>query len=185
MTDNPMTANSNHSSGPPPSSPTGQPSEQPGTSADRPSRVPWPPILIAAAVIAAIALGAVWPLTWPGERDLASRLVGHGIGLAGIALLAWSVIAMRRRGTTVLPDQPATALVTDGPFRFRRNPIYIADALILLGAAELTENIWFAIVVLPFLALVTWLAILPEERHLEARFGEAYRAYKQRTRRLI
>lgn len=166
----------------PPSLPS-QPDADPA--ADRPSRVPWPPILIAAAVVAAIALGSVWPLSWPGERDLVARAVGYGIGLAGMALLVWSVTTLRRHGTTVLPDQPATTLVTDGPFRFRRHPIYIADALILLGAAELTENIWFAIVALPFLVLVTWLAILPEERHLEARFGDAYRAYKQRTRRLI
>jgi len=177
-----MTANPAHHTEPQPPSPTAQP---PTPAADRPSRVPWPPILIAAAVVAAIALGSVWPLAWPGERDLVARLVGHGIGIAGIALLIWSVTTLRRHGTTVLPDQPATALVTDGPYRFRRNPIYIADALILLGAAELTENIWFAVVALPFLALVTWLAILPEERHLEARFGDAYRAYKQRTRRLI
>jgi protein-S-isoprenylcysteine O-methyltransferase Ste14 len=161
-----------------------QPSES-HPAAARPSRVPWPPILLAVAVAAAIALGALWPIPWPGERDLVARAVGYGIGAAGVALLVWSVTTLRRHGTTVLPDQPATTLVTDGPFRFRRHPIYIADALILLGTAELTENIWFAIVTLPFLVLVTWLAILPEERHLEARFDEAYRAYKQRTRRLI
>ena len=165
--------------------PAPTPEHQPASAVDRPSRVPWPPILIAAAVVAAIWLGAAWPLAWPGERDLIARLVGHGIGAAGLVLLIWSVITLRRHGTTVLPDQPATVLVTDGPFRFRRNPIYIADALILLGAAELTENVWFAIVTVPLLALIYWLAILPEERHLEARFGDAYRDYKQRTRSLI
>lgn len=148
-------------------------------------RIPWPPILIALAVGAAIALQHVQPLPWPGERDVVARLVGHAIGLAGLVLLFWSVATLHRHGTTVRPDTAAAVLATDGPFRYRRNPIYIADALILLGVAEITQNIWFAIVALPFLALVTWLAILPEERYLEARFGEAYRAYKARTRRLI
>jgi protein-S-isoprenylcysteine O-methyltransferase Ste14 len=49
----------------------------------------------------------------------------------------------------------------------------------------MTKNIWFAILALLYAALVTWLAILPEERHLEAKFGDAYRAYKATTRRWI
>jgi protein-S-isoprenylcysteine O-methyltransferase Ste14 len=56
----------------------------------------------------------------------------------------------------------------------------MGEALILLGLAQATGNIWMAIVA-PLFALV--LAILPEERHLEARFGEDYLAYKDRTRR--
>jgi protein-S-isoprenylcysteine O-methyltransferase Ste14 len=151
----------------------------------RPSHVPWPPVLILAAIVGAIVLGRAVPLAWPGENDVMARIAGHAIGLAGIVLLIWSAATLRRHGTTVLPDQAATALVTDGPFRFRRNPIYIADALILLGVAELTQNIWFAVMVVPFIALVHWLAVLPEERHLEARFGETYLAYKARTRRWI
>jgi protein-S-isoprenylcysteine O-methyltransferase Ste14 len=57
--------------------------------------------------------------------------------------------------------------------------------MILLSIAELTKNIWFALLALVYAGLVTWLAILPEERHLEAKFGDAYRAYKAATRRWI
>ncbi|HRD77426.1 MAG TPA: isoprenylcysteine carboxylmethyltransferase family protein, partial [Hyphomicrobiaceae bacterium] len=85
-------------------------------------------------------------------------------------------------GTTFRPDRPAGRLVTDGPYRFRRHPIYIADALILLGLAELSKNIWLVILTPVFAVLVTWLAIRPEERHLEARFGDEWRAYRDRTR---
>ena len=53
------------------------------------------------------------------------------------------------------------------------------------GVAELMRNIWLVLLTPVFGILVTWLAIIPEERHLEARFGDAYRAYKERTRRLI
>ena len=130
-------------------------------------------------------LGQWVPLGWPGVDDAATRIVGRGIGAAGLALLIWSVWTLKRHGTTVRPDKAADVLVTDGPFRFRRNPIYLAHALILFGAAELTKNIWFVIFAVAYGALVTWLAILPEERHLEARFGDAYREYKERTRRLI
>jgi protein-S-isoprenylcysteine O-methyltransferase Ste14 len=99
--------------------------------------------------------------------------------------LAWGAWTLRRHETTILLDKPAANLVTDGPFRFRRNPIYIAHVLILFGVAELTQNVWFVILALVYAVLVTWLAVIPEERHLENRFGDAYRAYKARTRRWI
>lgn len=150
-----------------------------------PSTVPWPPILLVGAVAAALALGHAYPLPWPGENDAMAKWVGRGIGLAGFALLGWSVWTLHRHRTTVRPDQAARTLVTDGPYRYRRNPIYIADVLILFGVAEVTQNIWFAILALAFAALVTPLAVLPEERHLEERFGDAYRAYKAGTRRWL
>ena len=150
-----------------------------------PARLPWPPILLAALIVAALAFGYAVPLAWPGERDVMGRIVGSGLGLAGLALIVWAAWALRRHGTTILPDRAADVLVTDGPFYWRRNPIYIGHVLMLLGVAELTHNIWFAILAAAYVPLVTWLAVLPEERHLEARFGDAYRAYKARTRRWI
>ena len=158
------------------------PSSEP---ADRPSTVPWPPIILAGVVVAAVALGYLAPLSWPGTNDFAARTGGLAIGAVGIALLVWAIMTLRRHGTTVLPDVGATALVTDGPYWRFRNPIYLADAMILLGIAELTKNVWFAIAAAAFGALVTWLAILPEERHLERRFGKAYLDYKAKSRRWI
>jgi protein-S-isoprenylcysteine O-methyltransferase Ste14 len=92
---------------------------------------------------------------------------------------------MYRARTTILPHRRSDALVTSGPFRRFRNPIYLGDVMVLLGLAELTKNIWFVAVAIAFAGLVTWLAILPEERHLEARFGEAWRHYKARSRRWL
>ena len=83
------------------------------------------------------------------------------------------------------PDAGATTLVTNGPYRRFRNPIYLADCLILLGIAEVTKNVWFVVAAVVFGVLVTWLAILPEERYLERRFGRAYLDYKAKSRRWI
>jgi protein-S-isoprenylcysteine O-methyltransferase Ste14 len=149
----------------------------------RPSGVPWPPILFAAAVAAGLVLRRVYPLDWPGTDDLAARIIGYGLGVAGLALVAWGLLTLRTAGTAVRPDQGAERLVTEGPFRFRRNPIYMGDVLILLGLAQLTYNVWFAILAPVFALAVLKLAILPEERHLEDRFGQAYLDYKERTRR--
>lgn len=161
---------------------TGTPDSDPYT---RPSTVPWPPILLAGVVAGAWALGHGLPLPWPGLDDMPARVIGLAAGLAGLALLAWAVATLRRHATTVLPHQAATTLVTTGPYHRLRNPIYLADVLILAGLAELTKNIWFVILALAFAVLVTWLAILPEERHLKARFGSAWDEYAQSTRRWI
>lgn len=160
-------------------------STEPFKTPDQPNHIPWPPILLGAGVIASIALGYLTPLTWPGTNDFAARTGGLAIGAVGIAMLVWAIMTLRRHGTTVRPDAGATALVTDGPYWRFRNPIYLADVMILLGIAEFTKNVWFAIAAAAFAALVTWLAILPEERHLERRFGKAYLDYKAKSRRWI
>jgi protein-S-isoprenylcysteine O-methyltransferase Ste14 len=149
----------------------------------RASALPWPPILLAAALGAGLVLGRLYPLPWPGLDDLAARVVGYALGAAGIALAAWGVFTLYRAETTVLPHKRVDRLVTHGAFRFRRNPIYMGEVLILLGLAQVTGNIWLAIMAPLFALAVLWLAILPEERHLEARFGEVYLEYKERTRR--
>jgi protein-S-isoprenylcysteine O-methyltransferase Ste14 len=151
--------------------------------APQPATVPWPPLLMVAAAILAWLAGRIYPLPWPGLDDLPARLVGYGLGLAGIVLVAWAIATLYRAGTTVRPDQGADRLVTDGPFRWRRNPIYMGDVLILLGLAQLTHNIWLVVLAPVFALAVFRLAIVPEERHLEARFGQAYLDYKARTRR--
>ncbi|MGQ0671741.1 MAG: methyltransferase family protein [Hyphomicrobium sp.] len=150
-----------------------------------PTRVPWPPLLLVAVFAGSWLLGRTVPLAWPGVDDPAARAVGLFLGALGFALIAWAAVTFRRHGTTILPNSSAAVLVTDGPFRWRRNPIYLGDVLIFLGIAEVTKNVWFVGGAAVFAILVTWLAILPEERHLETRFGDAYRDYRNRTRRWI
>lgn len=153
--------------------------------AERPNHIPWPPLLILVTVLAAVGLGFFLPLPWPGLDDTAARVVGLGLGAVGLALVTWAAVALARHETTILPHKGASELVTTGPFTWLRNPIYLGDALIMFGAGEVTKNIWFIILVPVFAALVTWLAILPEERHLAAKFGKDYEDYKERTRRWI
>jgi protein-S-isoprenylcysteine O-methyltransferase Ste14 len=149
----------------------------------RPASVPWPPVLIVGAILLAIVMGRLYPLQWPGLDDLPARAIGYGLGLAGLGLMAWGFLTLQQAGTTFMPNQRADKLVTEGAFAFRRNPIYMGEALAFLGLAELTHNIWFVIVAPLFAIAIQLLAIQPEERHLEERFGQAYLDYKERTRR--
>jgi protein-S-isoprenylcysteine O-methyltransferase Ste14 len=152
---------------------------------DRPSRIPWPPIILIGAIIAAIVLSNLYPISWPGLNDLPARIIGIAVGAGGILLAAWSIWSLHRAKTTVMPHLGSDNLVTTGPYTRFRNPIYIADVMMMLGVAELTKNVWFVVAAAVFILLVTFLAIIPEERHLEARFGDAYRDYKARSRRWL
>lgn len=149
----------------------------------RPTAVPWPPVLIVAGVVLALAMRRFYPLEWPGLDDTPARVIGYGLGLAGLALMGWGSLTLQRAGTTIMPHKRVDRLVSDGAFAFRRNPIYMGETLVFLGLAELTHNIWFAIVAPLFAIAILVLAIRPEERHLEERFGQAYLDYKDRTRR--
>jgi len=148
-----------------------------------PSAVPWPPLLLVASVASAFVLQSLLPIAWPGLDDLPGRLIGYGLGAAGLVLAGWAIATMAKERANVLPHRAASTLVTSGPFRTWRHPIYMADVLILLGLAEVTKNVWFVPVAGAFAIAVFKLAIEPEERHLEAKFGAVYQEWKQRTRR--
>lgn len=150
-----------------------------------PTVLPWPPILLVLTGVGAWLLERTYPLPWPGTDDGMARTIGLSFGLFGVALLFWSLNAFRRHKTTLLPNKVATNLITDGPYWRFRNPIYLSEVLIFLGLAEVTKNVWFVLAAAIFAVLVTQLAILPEERHLEDQFGDTYRDYKSRTRRWI
>src|SRR5262245_23111361 len=111
----------------------------------RPTAVPWPPLLLGAVVVGAWVAGVLLPVRWPGLDDVAARVVGYGLGAAGIALMVWALITLQRAGTTFEPHKGADRLVTDGPFAWRRNPIYLGHVLILLGLGQLTYNVWFVV----------------------------------------
>lgn len=105
----------------------------------------------------------------------------------GAIFLLIAVGAFARARTTVNPLQPdrAETLVTTGLYRISRNPMYLAMALILFGGAVLLGNLVSFIAPVIFIWVMTIIQIKPEERALEALFGESFRAYCQRTRRWI
>ena len=146
---------------------------------------PWPPILFLAAAAAAWISTRIWPLPWPGLDDAPAHWIGIGFGVAGVILIATAIKSLVSHGTTVLPDRASTVLVTTGPYARFRNPIYLGEVLLLFCAAEITKSIWFVLAGVAFAFFVTVLQVLAEERHLEARFAEAYLEYKSRTRRWI
>jgi protein-S-isoprenylcysteine O-methyltransferase Ste14 len=95
----------------------------------------------------------------------------------------WGRRTLQAAGTNVNPALPATAIVDSGPFRFSRNPLYLALTLVYVGLT-LAFNTWWGIVVLvPLLIIMHRGVVLREERYLEQKFGETYRQYRAKVRR--
>ena len=151
------------------------------TERDNPGVIVFPPLLYGIAFAVVLALRWFWPMPifdnavafWPG---LALVVFGAGIAI-------WGRNALQAAGTNVSPSLPTTAIVTSGPFRFSRNPLYIAITLVYIGLT-LAFNTWWGIVVLvPLLILMHRGVVLREERYLDEKFGETYRQYCSKVRR--
>ena len=90
-----------------------------------------------------------------------------------------------RAGTSVVPAEPATALVVTGPYRFTRNPIYIGFVLAYFGFAIVLTSMWVLLLLIPVLVILQRGVVAREEEYLERQFGEAYRKYKARVPRWL
>jgi len=146
--------------------------------------VPFPPPLFYVAAIAAGALlrrYAPLPIGWDTPRLIAAWLL---IALFAVLLL-WSFSWFARRRTTIIPNRPAHSLVLDGPFRFTRNPLYLALALLTAGAGLWLNTWWVLILLIPAMVAVDRLVIAREEAYLRRRFGAEYEAFTHRVRRWL
>lgn len=137
--------------------------------------VPW---VFMIAYLIGVVLHAFFPITVAaGPRDIA-HLVGWILMAAGIALTVWCLTIFSRQGTTTVPGRDSSQLVTWGPYRFSRNPMYVALTLAYLGEAGILGQVW-PLAVLPLvLYYVNWILVPFEEAHLQETFGEAYENYR-------
>jgi protein-S-isoprenylcysteine O-methyltransferase Ste14 len=145
-----------------------------------------PPILFAAGLTVAWALHRLRPFEIDGAGPAPAQIVAGVVALgAGVGLMGTAVAALRRASTPVLPFRPARTVVTGGPFRFSRNPIYLGMTVSYAGLAVLFNAAW-AIVLLPVvLVMLTRLVVEREERHLADAFGAEYETYRARVRRWL
>lgn len=138
-----------------------------------------------------VFIGAMWltALYLPGITLIKSpwNLIGGILVLAALTVDFWSLGLFFRAHTTFNPIHPerTSHLVTDGPYRYTRNPMYVGMLVILTG-----WGIYLAVLT-PFLLLpifvwvMTVQQIMPEESYLDAKFGECYRTYKQQVPRWL
>jgi protein-S-isoprenylcysteine O-methyltransferase Ste14 len=139
-----------------------------------------PPLIFLAGILVALGLEELAPI----EVALPAWA---GMVLVGLALVVflWSLSRFLRAGTPVSPHRPTRTLITSGPYRVSRNPLYVALTGTQTGIALWTDNAWMLGMLLPLLFVMRYGVIAREERYLEARFGAAYLEYKRRVRRWL
>jgi protein-S-isoprenylcysteine O-methyltransferase Ste14 len=146
----------------------------------------YPPVFFAGGIAAGYILEWLRPLPLDGA---ALRLEMRVAGLAALALWlafdGWALALLLRAGTSPNPMRATTTLVTAGPYRISRNPIYVGYVFLQIGIALLKGSAWLLAMLVPVLILVDRLVVAREESYLEARFGDAYRAYRDRVRRWL
>lgn len=137
--------------------------------------------------LATIAVGALLEFAWPtGFLPHAVAIaLGSACVVAAVALFLYSVGRFRTAGTPVPGNRPTTAIVRTGPYRFSRNPIYLAFSLLQLGIAIWLDSLWLTTTLIVAIAVMAIVVIPREERYLERKFGAEYLDYKACVRRWI
>ena len=144
--------------------------------------VPWVFVL---NYLLGVALERVHPRVVSPLAAQLSTIAGAVLFSAGAVIAGWGLVLFRKAKTTTVPGKSSAQLVTSGPYRFTRNPMYVGLILAYLGEAGLLRQIW-PVVLLPLtIAYVNWTVIPVEEAKLEEVFPDAYRPYRSRVRRWI
>jgi protein-S-isoprenylcysteine O-methyltransferase Ste14 len=115
----------------------------------------------------------------------AARTLGWPLLGGGLVLNGWFLRKIRQAEVPIRTDKPVPRLTTEGPFRYSRNPSYLALAMIYAGIAALRNSLW-AILLLPLVVVVIQHEVIErEECYLERAFGEEYLSYKGRVHRWV
>jgi protein-S-isoprenylcysteine O-methyltransferase Ste14 len=147
---------------------------------DIPHVVAPPPLLYALPLLAGLLLHHFRPVA--ALPPALAPVLGPLLVLLGFIGLP-AVVSFRRAGTHPQPWRPTTALVTTGPYRLTRNPMYVGFTCFYLGIAFWVNALW-PLLALPLVLLIVQRGVIArEEAYMERRFGDAYRAYCARVRR--
>ena len=151
---------------------------------DRSNAVIRPPLGLAAAFLVGLGLDWLYPLRFV-PASIPNVWIGAGLFVVAFAFAIWAITTIRKAGTAVETTQPTTAIVSHGPYRFTRNPIYTGMFLGLIGLAIGFNSFWILAMLVPFCLVIRYGVVAREEAYLERKFGAAYLGYKSRVRRWI
>ena len=144
-----------------------------------------PPLIYVAGFVSGWLVHRRWPLPIAGPGSRVGEVVaGLWLGI-WLVLMLWALRNFRRARTSMLPSRPAARLVTNGPYRITRNPMYVSLVALYL-AVTLLLNSWWPVLFLPLVIFVMGFAVIRrEEDYLAAAFPEEYAAYRRNVRRWL
>ncbi len=151
---------------------------------DHPEIIAFPPLIWLVGAVMSGLLHFLFPCRMMMQHGVSLTL---GIALAVLApsLAIWAFRVMKAGGTNVDPSEPALAIVRNGPYRFTRNPMYLALCTLQVALGFLLNDWITLLFVIPLALVLHYGVILREERYLEAKFGEPYLELKRKVRRWL
>ena len=145
-----------------------------------------PPLLfVAGLVIGWLLERFIYPLPIPTSGSGLYWKIGDLLVVVGAAVALSGIITFARAHTAIIPHKSASAMVTHGPYRFTRNPMYLGLTIVYLGTTLLMLSHW-PLILLPLVLIALFVSVIrKEERYLTDAFGAEYTAYCGRVRRWI
>jgi len=142
-----------------------------------------PPIFFLVALLIGVGLNYLMPISF--ISNLWSYILSTPIIIFSFLIILPVLKRFKKAGTPFKVQEPASTLVTDGAYRYSRNPGYVSLTLLYTGLAIVFNNAWMLLLLIPVLLLVDIRVIRKEERNLEEIFGEQYLKYKSSVRRWL
>jgi protein-S-isoprenylcysteine O-methyltransferase Ste14 len=137
-------------------------------------------VYLAGAVLESTRRGTISP-----ETALVSTIAGVGLFATGAVIAGWGLSIFHRARTTTVPGETSAKLVTWGPYRFTRNPMYVGLSLAYLGEAGLLKQLYPVLLLPLVIAYLNWTVIPVEEARLKEVFGDTYDRYRSSVRRWL
>ncbi len=150
---------------------------------DNPGVIAPPPLIYLGFLALGFGLDYFWPVAVLPVRI--QYFAGAGLIILATAIVVPAIRQFHKAGTNFKTHQPALSIISVGPYRFSRNPIYIALSLLYAGIGIAADNLWVLVLLVPLLVVVRIGVIAREERYLEGKFGEAFLRYKAEVRRWL
>lgn len=150
---------------------------------DSPGVIAFPPVIFLVTVGIGVSAHFLCPV--PLSPHTPWRIMGAALAVTAGTIALSARAQMKRAGTNIRPSLPATAIVTGGPYRFTRNPMYLALCTVNLAIGLLLCDLIPVLLTLALAAVLQTGVIVREERYLEAKFGEVYSSYRRRVRRWL
>ncbi len=145
-----------------------------------------PPVLFGLGLAAGFLLKWLVPVrVVPPALEGPARIAGSALALVGLAFGGWALAMFLRARTTPHPNHAVSALVTSGPYRVSRNPMYVGLSAGVAGIALIANTPWLLAALPPVWLALRRFVIDREEAYLERKFGEEYWAFKARTHRWL
>ena len=156
--------------------------ERTGSSAATAAVLVPPPLLYAVPLAAGLLIQHWWHLpVVPGWAAVPLGVACVFLGVVGLP----AVLAFHRARTSPNPFRPSSALVTTGPYRFSRNPMYVGLTLLYAGVAIWVNTVWPLLFLPVILIVLHYGVVVREEAYLARTFGDEYRHYARRVRRWL